>query len=87
MSCSLTPGQLLEVRRVKSMLAGCGSTMSSCCHHDGVGATGPTGPTGATGPRGGDSYYTVTTAQFLIRLQEVMKSLQLAQVWHIHQCS
>ena len=48
---SITPSQLLEIRRVKAMVAGAGTTMDPQCF------LGPTGPTGATGPPGSKGNY------------------------------
>ena len=49
MSSGITPSQLLEIRRVKAMIAGAGTTMDSQCF---LGPTGPTGPTGPPGAKG-----------------------------------
>lgn len=48
----MTPSQLLEIRRVKAMLAGAGTTMDPQCFLGPTGPTGPTGPPGATGNYG-----------------------------------
>lgn len=45
MAARVTPSQLLEIRRVKAMVAGAGTMDGSCF-------TGPAGPTGPTGPAG-----------------------------------
>ena len=52
MSSGMTPSQLLEIRRVKAMLAGAGTTMDSSCFLGPTGPTGPTGPAGSTGNYG-----------------------------------
>lgn len=61
MSQTLTPSQLIEIRRVKAALAGAGGTIDPYCFIGPTGDTGATGstgaqgiqgPTGATGPRG-----------------------------------
>jgi len=52
MSSGMTPSQLLEIRRVKAMVAGAGSTMDPQCFLGPTGPTGPTGPPGATGNYG-----------------------------------
>ena len=49
MSQTLTPSQLLEIRRVKAMVAGAGQTINPECF---LGPAGPTGPC-CTGPTGG----------------------------------
>ena len=49
MSSGLTPGGLLEVRRVKAMVSGSAGTIDPSCF---LGATGPTGPTGEIGNYG-----------------------------------
>lgn len=54
MSQTLTPSQLLEIRRVKAMVAGAGSTINPECFLGPPGPEGPTGPTGdGTGGSGG----------------------------------
>jgi len=52
MSSGMTPSQLLEIRRVKAMVAGAGTTMDPQCFLGPTGPTGPTGPAGATGNYG-----------------------------------
>lgn len=54
MSQTLTPSQLLEIRRVKAMIAGAGDTINPECFLGPPGPDGPTGPTGGgTGGGGG----------------------------------
>jgi hypothetical protein len=54
MSQTLTPSQLLEIRRVKAMVAGAGQTINPECFLGPPGPDGPTGPTGdGTGSGGG----------------------------------
>ena len=66
MSCTFTPSQLLEIRRVRAIMSGCCAMSPNCgcgggggCHpcpptpSSGTGPTGPAGGgTGATGPSG-----------------------------------
>jgi hypothetical protein len=65
MSCTFTPSQLLEIRRVRAIMSGCCAISPNCgcggggCHpcpptpSSGTGPTGPAGGgTGATGPAG-----------------------------------
>ena len=52
MSSGMTPSQLLEIRRVKAMVAGAGTTMDPQCFLGPTGPTGPTGPAGSTGNYG-----------------------------------
>ena len=65
MSQTLTPSQLLEIRRVKAMVAGAGSTISPECFIGPPGPEGPTGPSGdpgsGTGGGGGGTGYTGPT--------------------------
>lgn len=49
MSQTLTPSQLLEIRRVKAMVAGAGTTINPECF---IGPAGPQGDIGPTGPTG-----------------------------------
>jgi hypothetical protein len=66
MSCGLTQNELIEIRRVKALIAGNGGTINAQCFQgppgpvgptgsgsgSGTGATGSTGYTGMTGPTG-----------------------------------
>lgn len=64
MSSGMTPSQLLEIRRVKAMVAGAGTTMDPQCFLGPTGPTGPTGPAGATGNYGIPAslgYYNITS--------------------------
>lgn len=71
MSSGMTPSQLLEIRRVKAMIAGAGTTMDPTCFLGPTGATGPTGPTGAAGSTGNYGtpaslgYYNYTNTQLI----------------------
>ena len=51
MSSGLTPGGLLEIRRVKAIVAGSAGTINPTCFE------GPAGPTGATGAAGATGNY------------------------------
>lgn len=52
MSSGITPSQLLEIRRVKAMVAGAGTSMDPQCFLGPTGPTGPRGPAGSTGNYG-----------------------------------
>lgn len=53
MSSGLTPSNLLEIRRVKAIISGSGSSIDPACFQ------GPTGPTGERGPSGAIGNYGV----------------------------
>lgn len=57
MSSGLTPGELLEIRRVKAMVSGSGGTIDPACFQGPVGPQGPTGPSGNYGTPATLGYY------------------------------
>lgn len=64
MSSGMTPSQLLEIRRVKAIIAGAGTSLDAQSFLGPTGPTGPTGPAGATGNYGIPAslgYYNMTT--------------------------
>jgi hypothetical protein len=62
MSQTLSPSQLLEIRRVKAMVAGAGSTINPECF---IGPTGPTGPAGDGTNNSFDISFTYTSGSSL----------------------
>jgi len=69
MSSGITPSQLLEIRRVKAMVAGAGTSMDPQCFLGPTGPTGPRGPAGSTGNYGVPAslgYYNETVNSQLI---------------------